>query len=83
MDFTALYTPWRASAEYNAAGNHKHYRIDPGTGALVEASEGETYLESCRMVRVDGFWQVAQDIWCGVQTLGGDLGHHQANTLIL
>ncbi len=63
VDFTALYTPWRASSEYNAAGNHKHYRIDPDTGAFVEASVGETYLEYCRMVRVDGFWQVAQDIW--------------------
>ncbi len=49
--------------DYAASGNHKHYNVDRD-GNLFEVLEvaGNEYLEACRMVRVNGFWQVAQDL---------------------
>lgn len=39
---------------------HDHYKMV--NGALVKAGSGDDYLESCRMIRVDGFWRTAQDM---------------------
>jgi hypothetical protein len=56
------YVPFKPSTEYNASGDHKHYYPDKKTGILTEVtSSGGTYIESCRLVRVDGFFRVAQD----------------------
>lgn len=47
------FDPYRTDA-------HDHYRIQGGS--LVKAGANESYLEACRMVRVDGFWRTAQDM---------------------
>lgn len=39
---------------------HDHYKLV--SGVLVKAGDADNYLESCRMVRVDGFWRTAQDL---------------------
>lgn len=39
---------------------HDHYKLV--NGALEKAGDADNYLESCRMVRVDGFWRTAQDL---------------------
>ncbi|MGD2128598.1 MAG: prepilin-type N-terminal cleavage/methylation domain-containing protein [Lysobacterales bacterium] len=62
----AHYDPFRASGDYwdsgALAGDHKHfYRNSDGTLA-VAAAAGDPYMESCRMVRRNGFWRVAQDL---------------------
>lgn len=61
----ALYNPFRALGDYwgsgSFQGDHKHYGRS-NTGELVLAqSTGDSYLEACRMVRVDGFMRVGQD----------------------
>jgi type IV pilus modification protein PilV len=60
------YNPFRSTSEYHTtgslAGDHKHYKLT-GQGALeVADSEGDIYLEACRMVRRDGFFRIAQDL---------------------
>jgi type II secretory pathway pseudopilin PulG len=61
----SLYDPFRAAGEYWTSGtfqgDHKHYGRS-GSGELVLAdAAGDSYLEACRMVRVDGFMRVGQD----------------------
>jgi hypothetical protein len=46
------FSPWPGQ-------NPNHYRDSAGT--LVVAGTGETYLEACRVIRVDGTWRVAAD----------------------
>ena len=41
-------------------GDHKHYKR--GANGLVLAGVGDIYVEACRLVRKDGFFQVAQDL---------------------
>lgn len=60
-----LYDPFRPGGDYydsgTFAGDHKHY-IRSRTGVLsLATSDGDTYVEACRMVRKDGFFKVAQD----------------------
>ena len=62
----SLYSPWRAAADYftdgSFNGDHKHYSYN-NQGALVLAdTDGDDYVESCRLVRKDGFFRVAQDM---------------------
>lgn len=63
---TALFDPERPSSDYAASGNHKHYYYsnanNPNLG-LVEVAEtsGNTYLEACRFLRVDGIYRIMQD----------------------
>jgi type IV pilus modification protein PilV len=40
--------------------DHSHYRNNNLAAAVTVASAGE-YNESCRVIRVDGFWRVASD----------------------
>ena len=55
------YDPSREWTEAGVNGDHKHYNRT-NRGVLVEAtSDGDDYLEVCRMVRKDGFMRVAQD----------------------
>ena len=54
-----VYGPFKGDAEYSGtvrASNHKHYKDD---GTI--ATNNQKYREACRMVRVDGFFRVAQD----------------------
>lgn len=39
---------------------HVHYKLEGGV--LVLAGDGDDYRESCRMIRVDGFWRTATDL---------------------
>ncbi len=61
-----LYDPFRHSEDYWAdgdtfAGDHKHYQRDR-RGNLSEATtDGDRYVEACKLVRKDGFFRVAQD----------------------
>jgi type IV pilus modification protein PilV len=48
----AKFSPRRSS--------HTHYRLQAGT--LVAAGAGEDYLEACRLIRVDGIFDVAADM---------------------
>lgn len=61
----ALYNPFRAASGYQGSGtfqgDHKHYSRS-NTGELILAEVvGDTYVEACRMIRVDGFMRVGQD----------------------
>lgn len=69
---TALYDPDRPSSDYNS-GDHKHYYYSDSNCATnpnasncdknagIQAVTSGYYLESCRMIRVDGIWRVMQD----------------------
>lgn len=62
----ARYSPFRPPADYwdsgSLLGDHRHYqRSSTGTLTLATA-HGQSYMEACRMVRRNGFWQVAQDL---------------------
>jgi prepilin-type N-terminal cleavage/methylation domain-containing protein len=50
------YRPWAGSF----SGDHVHYGRS-NKGALTPASDGDRYIEACRLVRKDGFFRVAQD----------------------
>lgn len=50
---TRKYDPYRSSDDF-VSGNHKHYQ---GTSPVTTG----TYLESCRLKRIDGYWRVYQD----------------------
>lgn len=56
---TRKYDPFRSLEDYTSYGDHKHYN---SSGVEVSDINGNgTYLESCRMKRVDGYWRVYQD----------------------
>ena len=61
----ALYNPFRAAGGYWAAGtfegDHKHYGRNRSGDLILAQAAGDTYVEACRMVRVDGFMRVGQD----------------------
>lgn len=60
------YNPFRAADDYfnngALAGDHKHYLRNNSGGLTLADSNGSAYMEACRMVRKNGFWQVAQDL---------------------
>lgn len=51
----------------DTADGYTHYnRVAQGTGTILEAVSAATntqYLEACRLVRVDGFWRTATDMY--------------------
>ena len=58
--------PGRAKYQPFQTGDHQHYsRVlhgpDQGTLEPVD-SDGDTYIEACRLIRKDGFFRVAQDL---------------------
>jgi len=62
------YNAFRSSANYYDGdfgplqGDHKHYnRNRQGELALAD-SDGDLYVEACRLIRKDGFFRVAQDL---------------------
>ena len=52
-----VYDPWSYS---NAAADHEHFTRSK-KGVISVAGNRDVYLESCRMIRKDGFFHVAQD----------------------
>jgi hypothetical protein len=61
----AQFNPFRSSTGYwdsgTFQGDHKHYSRNNSGTLVIADSAGDTYLEACRMVRVDGFMRVGQD----------------------
>jgi prepilin-type N-terminal cleavage/methylation domain-containing protein len=62
------YNPFRSAANYYdgsagaLAGDHKHYNRNNSGQLELADTDGDTYVEACRMVRKDGFWRIAQDL---------------------
>ena len=59
---SVLYDPFRASTDYNDAnGDHNHYDLDNSGQFVLANGNNDTYMEACRMKRIDGVWRVMQD----------------------
>ena len=62
----ALYNPFRSESDYHTegglAGDHKHYKRSANGTLAIAATDGDRYVEACRLVRKDGFFRVAQDL---------------------
>ena len=60
------YNPFRSGDDYYTSGaisgDHKHYNRDKSGNLNLADSDGNTYMEACRMIRKDGFFRVAQDL---------------------
>ena len=60
------FTPFRSADDYwtsgALSGDHKHYYRNGSGGLNLATSNGSAYMEACRMVRKNGFWQVGQDL---------------------
>jgi len=57
------YNPFRyADDYYDTYGDHKHYNRDRDGEMIIAESDGDTYVEACRMIRKDGFWRIAQNL---------------------
>jgi type II secretory pathway pseudopilin PulG len=60
------YDPFRPSTDYwdsgTLAGDHKHYYRNSSGGLSLASTSSSAYMEACRLVRKNGFWQVAQDL---------------------
>jgi type IV pilus modification protein PilV len=60
------FNPFRTSADYHTSGafsgDHKHYSRDRDGNMILADSDGDSYVEACRMVRKDGFFRIAQDL---------------------
>ncbi|NIP16934.1 MAG: hypothetical protein GWM87_01305, partial [Xanthomonadales bacterium] len=60
-----LYNPFRSGTDYHGSGtfsgDHKHYNRDNRGNLTLVESANANYLESCKLVRKDGFFKVAQD----------------------
>ena len=63
---TAVYDPFRSTDEYWTSGifqgDHKHYGRNQRGELVLAQVTGDTYAESCKMVRVDGFMRVGHDL---------------------
>jgi prepilin-type N-terminal cleavage/methylation domain-containing protein len=62
------FNPFRSSSDYHSgdgnalAGDHKHYNRNLQGDLVLAESDGDTYVEACRMVRKNGFFRIAQDL---------------------
>jgi prepilin-type N-terminal cleavage/methylation domain-containing protein len=57
------YNPFRYEDDYyDTYGDHKHYNPDSDGVMIIAESDGDTYVEACRMIRKDGFWRIAQNL---------------------
>ena len=60
------YDAFRSSTNYYDSGllqgDHKHYKRNNQGELTLADSDGDVYLEACRLVRKDGFFRVAQDL---------------------
>ncbi len=63
----SLYNPFRIQSDYYAGSalwraiTSTMTGTDSGDLTLAD-SDGDTYVEACRMIRKDGFWRIAQDL---------------------
>jgi prepilin-type N-terminal cleavage/methylation domain-containing protein len=58
--FSSVRNYWGSGETF--AGDHKHYRRTNRGELVLADSDGELYVEACRLVRKDGFFRVAQDL---------------------
>jgi prepilin-type N-terminal cleavage/methylation domain-containing protein len=60
------YNAFRSADQYFTEGalveDHKHYRRTRAGDLILAESDGDRYMEACRMVRKDGFFRIAQDL---------------------
>ncbi|MCH8228593.1 MAG: prepilin-type N-terminal cleavage/methylation domain-containing protein [Proteobacteria bacterium] len=60
------YDAFRSSENYYDSGllqgDHKHYKRNNQGELTLADSDGDVYVEACRLVRKDGFFRVAQDL---------------------
>ncbi|MFB3079381.1 MAG: hypothetical protein ACE1Y4_15400, partial [Lysobacterales bacterium] len=60
------YDAFRSSENYYDSGllqgDHKHYKRNNQGELTLADSDGDVYLEACRLIRKDGFFRVAQDL---------------------
>ena len=60
------YSPFRSTSDYHTegalAGDHKHYNRNRQGELVLAESDGDVYVEACRMVRKNGFFRIAQDL---------------------
>lgn len=56
--FRSIYDYWR---DGSFRGDHIHYKKDKKGNLSPATSEGDVYVEACKLVRVDGYFRVAQD----------------------
>ena len=60
------FDPFSSSTNFHdsgsLAGDHKHYNRDNSGDLVLADTDGDAYLEACRLVRKDGFFRVAQDL---------------------
>lgn len=57
---TVKYDPFREVADYTD-GDHNHYELDNNDQLVLANDDNDTYLEACRLKRIDGNWRVMQD----------------------
>lgn len=61
VKYDVFRAPYSGESEsIDITGDHAHYSIDNGTKVL--AQEGDDYLEVCRFIRKDGFFEVTTDL---------------------
>ena len=57
------YMPFRTDSDYyDTYGDHKHFNRNSDGDLILVESDGDTYVEACRMIRQDGFWRISQDL---------------------
>lgn len=57
-----LFDPFRPSSDYDGTtGDHNHYYPDNNGDLQLANDVGDTYLEACALVKVDGVYRVTQD----------------------
>jgi len=56
-----LFDPFRPTGDYTS-GDHNHYFPDGGGLLELANDDGDTYLEACLLVKVDGIFRVTQDM---------------------
>jgi len=62
----AHFDPFKAADQYwtsgALAGDHKHYTRSNQGVLQISDSDGDSYVEACRLIRKAGFFKVAQDL---------------------
>lgn len=57
-----IFDPFRPGTDYDGtSGDHNHYYPDNSGVLQLANSVGDTYLEACSLVRIDGVFRVTQD----------------------
>jgi len=56
-----LFDPFRPSSDYTS-GDHNHYFPDNSGDLQLANDNGDTYIEACTLIKVNGIFRVAQDL---------------------